>query len=68
MHRARVPVPFRLTLLAGCSAAAFWFSLRSLSGQWRYETPLADLVLVPVLAAVLFFAASRRHPYVGELR
>jgi exosortase/archaeosortase family protein len=68
VHRARVPVSFRLTLLAGCSAAAFWFSLRSLSGQWRYETPLADLVLVPVLAAVLFVAASRRHPYVAELR
>jgi exosortase/archaeosortase family protein len=68
VYRAPVPISFRLTLLAGCSAAAFWFSLRSLSGQWRYETPLADLVLVPVLAAVLFFAASRRHPYVGELR
>ena len=68
VHRARVPVPVRLALLGGCSAAAFWFSLRSLSGQWRYETPLADLVLVPLLAAALFVAASRRHPYVGELR
>ena len=63
-----MPVSFRLTLLAGSSAAAFWYSLRSLSGQWRYETPLADLVLVPLLAAVLFVAASRRHPYVGKLR
>ena len=68
VHRARVPVAFRLTLLASCSVAAFWFSLQSLSGQWRYETPLADLVLVPILAAALFFAASRRHPYVGDLR
>jgi exosortase/archaeosortase family protein len=68
VHRAGVPVAFRLALLGLCSAAAFWFSLRSLSGQWRYETPLADLVLVPFLAAALFVAASRRHPYVGILR
>lgn len=68
VNRARVPVGFRLMLLGCSSAAAFWFSLRSLSGQWRYETPLADLVLVPLLAAALFVAASRRHPYVGDFK
>ena len=44
--RAPVPVWLRLGLLLPCSAAAFWFSLQSLLGQWRYETPLADLILV----------------------
>ena len=66
--RAPVPVWLRLGLLLPCSAAAFWFSLQSLSGQWRYETPLADLILVPLLAVGVFVAATRRHPYVGVLR
>jgi exosortase/archaeosortase family protein len=65
---APVPVGLRLALLACCSTVAFWFSLSSLSGQWRYETPLADLILVPFLVAAVFVAASRRHPYVGALR
>lgn len=67
-RRAPVPVNLRLGLVVSCTAAAFWFSLQSLSGQWRYETPLADLILVPVLAVVVFVAASRRHPYVRVLR
>ncbi len=67
-RRAPVPVSFRLGLLLPCSAAAFWFSLQSLLGQWRYETPLADLILVPLLAVGVFAAATRRHPYVGVLR
>jgi exosortase len=49
-------------------AVAYHFSLHSLAAAWRYETPLADLVLVPPLAAVLLVAASRRHPYVASLR
>ena len=65
---APVPTGLRLGLLGSCSVVAFWFSLQSLSGQWRYETPLADLILVPCLAAGLFVAASRRHPYVEALR
>jgi exosortase/archaeosortase family protein len=67
-RRAPVPVWLRLGVLLPASAAAFWFSLQSLSGQWRYETPLADLILVPLLAAGVFAAATRRHPYVGLLR
>ena len=67
-RRTPVPVGLRLGLLVLASVAAFWFSLQSLSGQWRYETPLADLVLVPALAVVVLVAASRRHPYVGVLR
>jgi exosortase/archaeosortase family protein len=64
---APVPVGLRLGLLGSCSVAGFWFSLQSISGQWRYETPLADLVLVPILAAALFVGVSRRHPYVRDV-
>ena len=63
-----VPVALRLALLVSCAAAAYSFSLRSLGGEWRYETPLADLVLVPLLAVGVLVASWRRHPYVGALR
>jgi len=49
-------------------AVAYHFSLQTLASNWQYETPLADLVLVPPLAAVLLVAASRRHRYVTRLR
>ena len=35
---------------------------------WRYDTPLADLALVPPLAAALALAALRRHRFIGFLR
>jgi exosortase len=49
-------------------AVAYHFSLQTLASNWKYETPLADLVLVPPLAALLLVAASRRHRYVTRLR
>jgi exosortase len=49
-------------------AVAYHFSLQSLASNWRYETPLADLLLVPGVAAVLLVAASRRYRYVAFLR
>ena len=49
-------------------AVAYHFSLQTLASNWKYETPLADLVLVPPLAAVLLVAASRRHRYITRLR
>jgi exosortase len=49
-------------------AIAYHFSLQTLASNWQYETPLADLVLVPPLAAFLLVAASRRHRYVTRLR
>jgi exosortase len=49
-------------------ALAYHFSLQTLASNWRYETPLADLVLVPVVATLLFVAVSRRHRYVAFLR
>ena len=47
---------------------AYHFSLRTLASDWRYDTPLAHLVLVPPIAAALLVAASRRHRYVAFLR
>jgi exosortase len=49
-------------------AVAYHFSLQTLASNWKYETPLADLVLVPPLATLLLVAASRRHRYVSRLR
>jgi exosortase/archaeosortase family protein len=49
-------------------AVAYHFSLATLASEWSYDTPLADLVLVPPLAAALLIGASRRHRYVAFLR
>jgi exosortase len=67
---ARAPVSAGPRLLAAVAAVAlaYHFSLQTLATSWKYETPLADLVLVPPLAAVLLVAASRRHRYVTRLR
>jgi exosortase/archaeosortase family protein len=67
---ARAPVPAGLRLAAAVLAVAiaYHFSLQTLAANWQYETPLADLVLVPPLAAVLLVAATRRHRYVARLK
>ena len=49
-------------------ALAYHFSLGTLAADWSYDTPLADLVLVPPIAAALVFAAVRRHSFVAYLR
>jgi exosortase/archaeosortase family protein len=49
-------------------ALAFHYSLRTLISAWRYQTPLADLVLVPLIAAGLFVVAALRSPAVGATR
>ena len=58
----------RVLAVVTCSAIAYSFSLETLVGGWRYQTPLADLALVPFLAALLLVAAYRRHPHVVDLR
>jgi len=63
-----VSVPARAALLVACVALAYWFSLRSLLGDWNYQTPLGDTLLVPFLAVGLGFAAARRHPYFRFVR
>jgi exosortase len=58
-------VPVRLALLIAALAVAFHQSLASLLAAWSHQTPLADLALVPLLAAGLFVAAALRHRHVG---
>lgn len=63
-----VPAGPRLAVAILAVACAYHFSFATLASDWRYDTPLADLVLVPPMAAALLVAASRRHRYVGFLR
>src|SRR5947207_11421650 len=61
------PVPAGLRLAAAIAAVglAYHFSFGTLAASWRYDTPLADLVLVPPIAAALLYAALRRHRFVA---
>src|SRR5436190_3612402 len=64
------PVPAGLRLAAAIAAVglAYHCSFGTLAASWRYDTPLADLVLVPPIAAALLYAALRRHRFVAFLR
>jgi exosortase/archaeosortase family protein len=66
--RPHVPAWPRLATAIVAVALAYHFSLQTLASNWRYETPLADLALVPAVATLLLIAASRRHRYVAFLR
>ncbi len=72
MASAALPTPVRagprLAAAIVSVAVAYHFSLDSLAAAWRHETPLADLVLVPPLAALLLVAATRRYPHVASFR
>jgi exosortase len=63
-----VSVRMRLFAVLGGVVIAYSFSLQSLLSGWRYDTPLAHLALVPLLAALLLFAATHRYPHVAWLR
>ena len=63
-----VPAGPRIAVATAAVAIAYHFSLGTLASDWRYDTPLADLVLVPPISAGLLVAASRRHRYVAFLR
>jgi exosortase/archaeosortase family protein len=63
-----VPGGLRLATAIVAVALAYHFSFATLASNWRYDTPLADLVLVPPIAAALAIAALRRHPFVVSLR
>ena len=58
----------RLCVLLAATGVAYHFSLTTLVDRWNGESPLADLVLVPLLAAALFIVAALRHPYVGAVK
>lgn len=49
-------------------AVAYHYSLGTLLGAWRYQTPLSELALVPPLAAALLVLAAIRHRHVGKIR
>ena len=63
-----VPAGLRLGTAIVAVALAYHFSFGTLAADWSYDTPLADLVLVPPIAAALVFAAIRRHRFVVYLR
>ena len=63
-----VPAGLRLGTAIVAVALAYHFSLGTLADNWSYDTPLADLVLVPPIAAALVFAGIRRHRFVVYLR
>ena len=66
--RSRTASVVLVTLLLVLLAVGFRFSLTSLAREWRYDSPSADLVLVPLLAVPLFIVAALRHGYVTRLR
>jgi exosortase/archaeosortase family protein len=61
-------VAVRLAAVIVAVALAYHFSLGTLLRDWRYQTPLADLSLVPPVAAGLLVVAARRHGIVGATR
>jgi exosortase len=65
---AAPPVTGLLLAVVALSAVAFHLSLSSLLHDWQYDSPLADLVLVPVVFVGLAVSAVRRHPYVATVR
>jgi hypothetical protein len=61
-------VPVRVAFIVLTVGAAYHYSLSTLLRDWRYQTPLADLALVPLLGVGLLIVASRRHRLVGASR
>jgi exosortase/archaeosortase family protein len=57
----------RAGLLLALAALAYHYSLASLFAEWRYQTPIAYLGLVPLLAAALFLLALLRHGHVAAI-
>lgn len=62
------PEAARVLTVVALVALAFHYSLGSLLADWRYDSPLADLALVPVVFVGLAVVAVHRHPYVGTVR
>jgi exosortase len=63
---ARIPTVIRVGAAIAAVAAGYHFSLAVLASDWRHDTPLAHLILVPPLAAVLLVGACRRHRHVAS--
>jgi exosortase/archaeosortase family protein len=71
-HRAapdrRPDVGVRIGLVLVAVLIAAWPSLWSLAQQWRFQSALAELAIVPVLFAALLVLAARRHEYIAAAR
>jgi exosortase len=68
VSRGVATVPARLLIATAAVAVAYHQSLGALFSNWRYQTPLSELALVPPLAAGLLVVASLRHRHVGKIR
>jgi exosortase len=68
VSRGVASVTTRLLIAAAAVAVAYHHSLGALFSNWRYQTPLSELALVPPLAAGLLLLASLRHRHVGRIR
>jgi exosortase len=66
--RGLATVTARLLIAVAAVAVAYHQSLGGLFSNWRYQTPLSELALVPPLAAALLVLATARHRHVGKIR
>jgi exosortase len=64
----RVPATARAAAAIAAVGVAYYFSLGTLASDWRHDTPLAHLILVPPLAAALLLGACFRHRHVASFR
>ncbi len=63
---ARVPTIVRVGAAIAAVGSGYHFSLSVLASDWRHDTPLAHLILVPPLAAVLLVGACLRYRHVAS--
>jgi exosortase/archaeosortase family protein len=66
--RWRLPVPRRLAFVGLLVLVSCPLTLRSSWADWQYQSPVAELALVPLLAAAMAVVAAMRHPYLRTVR
>jgi exosortase/archaeosortase family protein len=64
----RTGLPGRLVLVATLVLLASPLTIRSAWADWRYQSPVAELALVPLLALAMVAVSAVRHPFVLTLR
>jgi exosortase/archaeosortase family protein len=64
----RGPLPLRLALLVPLVLLAAPLTVRSAWTDWHYQSPVAELAFVPVLAVLMAVATMLRHPFLRTLR
>ena len=63
-----IPASARLVLAWLAIAAAGAASFATMLASWQFQSSLAELAIVPFIAAGLSVVAIRRHPYVAIAR